>query len=48
MIEWFELNMKANHDKFQFIVFYRNMNDNNVHVINVNNTEKQIHHIAKL
>ena len=49
MIKWFELNMmKANPDKFQFIVFDRNRNDNDVNVINVNNVEIQAQHVVKL
>ena len=42
MIKWFELNMmKANPDKFQFIVFDRNKNENDVNIININNVEIQ-------
>ena len=49
MIKWFEENMmKVNPDKFQYIVFSKNVKTSYVHVINVNNVSIESQPVVKL
>ena len=49
MINWFNENMmKVNPEKFQYIVFGKNIKAGDVHVINVNNAIIESKHVVKL